>query len=200
MPPASTPTRTALLVERDGQLGDLLAAGLRANGYHATWTGSAAEAERLLRSRPFDLAVVDSQLPEVESARLLRALRIHPAASLLVVAREADGAERCTVDDVVIDRSAHRCWVAGRELTLRLKEFDVLATLLLHCDQLVMRSALMREVWDDNWTGSTKTLDVTVAGLRRHLREAGTRSGARSMPRIATVRGLGYRLESCASA
>jgi DNA-binding response OmpR family regulator len=50
----------------------------------------------------------------------------------------------------------------------------------------------MADVWDENWFGSTKTLDVHVAALRRRIQEGG--SGSR-VPRIATVRGHGYRLE-----
>ena len=51
----------------------------------------------------------------------------------------------------------------------------------------------MADVWDAHWFGSTKTLDVHVAVLRRKLGEAGgTEAG---VPRICTVRGYGYRLE-----
>ena len=52
----------------------------------------------------------------------------------------------------------------------------------------------MDEVWDSNWFGSTKTLDVHVAALRRRLDEAASAAGARPV-RITTLRGHGYRLE-----
>ncbi len=55
------------------------------------------------------------------------------------------------------------------------------------------RNQLMADVWDTNWFGSTKTLDVHVAALRRKL-ESTTAPGA-VVPRIATLRGYGYRLE-----
>ena len=48
----------------------------------------------------------------------------------------------------------------------------------------------MSDVWDEHWSGSTKTLDVHVAALRRKL------VGDGPVPRIATVRGHGYRLET----
>ena len=51
----------------------------------------------------------------------------------------------------------------------------------------------MADVWDENWFGSTKTLDVHVAALRRKLQESAT-PGHR-IPHIVTVRGHGYRLE-----
>jgi DNA-binding response OmpR family regulator len=189
---------TALLVERDRHLGDVLTAALRANGYDATWAASGIEAERLLRSGSYDLAVVDPHLPDLEARRLRRALRHNPAASLLLVAHADEGVERITVADLVLDQSAYRCWLADREIALRAKEFDVLALLARNCGRLVSRGDLIREVWDEHWSRSTKTLDVTMAGVRRSLREAAALSEAARTPRIVTVRGRGYRLESLA--
>jgi DNA-binding response OmpR family regulator len=51
----------------------------------------------------------------------------------------------------------------------------------------------MSDVWDENWFGSTKTLDVHVAALRRKLQES--TESEHCTPRITTVRGHGYRLE-----
>ena len=48
----------------------------------------------------------------------------------------------------------------------------------------------MDEVWDEHWSGATKTLDVHVANLRRKLADAGDR-----WDRISTLRGYGYRFE-----
>lgn len=59
------------------------------------------------------------------------------------------------------------------------------------------RETLMAEVGDENWFGPTKTLDVTMAGPRRRLTQASEASGRRCrLPRIVTLRGHGYRLES----
>jgi DNA-binding response OmpR family regulator len=49
-------------------------------------------------------------------------------------------------------------------------------------------------VWDENWFGSTKTLDVHVASLRRKIGELAAAAGAH-VPAIVTIRGHGYRLE-----
>jgi len=97
-----------------------------------------------------------------------------------------------TVGDLVVDVPRHRVTVAGRELLLRPKEFDLLARLAVEPEVAHSREQLMADVWDENWFGSTKTLDVHVAALRRKIE--GTGSGAR-VPRIVTVRGHGYRLE-----
>jgi len=94
------------------------------------------------------------------------------------------------VGDLTIDRAARRVWVGTQEVDLRAKEFDVLARLADAPGSVVRREELMEDVWDEQWYGSTKTLDVHMAALRRHLgEEAGTDS------RISTIRGVGYRLD-----
>jgi DNA-binding response OmpR family regulator len=52
----------------------------------------------------------------------------------------------------------------------------------------------MADVWDENWFGSTKTLDVHVAALRSKLAEAAG-DEADAMPKIVTLRGHGYRMD-----
>jgi DNA-binding response OmpR family regulator len=86
---------------------------------------------------------------------------------------------------IAVDLGARRAWAADRELALRPKEFDLLALLITQAGRAVTRERIMREVWDTEWTGSTKTLDTHVMTLRQKL---GT--GA-----ITTLRGVGYRLE-----
>jgi len=80
---------------------------------------------------------------------------------------------------------ARRAWKGDDELALRPKEFDVLALLASRAGEAVSREDLMAEVWDINWFGSTKTLDMHVLSLRQKL-------GAEA---ITTLRGVGYRLE-----
>ncbi len=90
-----------------------------------------------------------------------------------------------------IDTGARRVTMDETEVALTAKEFDVLALLLAHRDNVVSREQLMSEVWDENWFGSTKTLDVTIGRLRNKLEEAG------ACDRVVAVRGVGFRLESC---
>ena len=85
--------------------------------------------------------------------------------------------------------AARRVWVGERELTLTTKEFDVLALLDAERGSVVTRETLMASVWDENWFGSTKTLDVTMGRLRAKLEDAG------ADVEVVTVRGVGFRLE-----
>ncbi|MET7388122.1 response regulator transcription factor [Streptomyces sp. NPDC005529] len=105
--------------------------------------------------------------------------------------------EPIRLGDVLLDVPARRCTVSGVEVGLRPKEFELLAVLAQHVGEAVSRETLMADVWDENWFGSTKTLDVTMAGLRRRLAEASSPAGpAPALPLITTLRGHGYRLEA----
>lgn len=102
-----------------------------------------------------------------------------------------------TLGELVIDLAGRRLAVGGTEVVLRAKEFDLLARLVADTGRAVSRETLMADVWDVNWFGSTKTLDMHIAALRRRLAEAAAATGASEvvLPRISTLRGHGYRLD-----
>ena len=104
----------------------------------------------------------------------------------------AGGQPEIAVGELRVDVAGRRVSVAGTEVSLRAKEFDLLARLAQEPGVAVSREALMTDVWDAHWYGSTKTLDVHIAALRRKL-AAGV--PAPRVPRISTLRGHGYRLE-----
>jgi DNA-binding response OmpR family regulator len=99
------------------------------------------------------------------------------------------------IGDLLVDIAARRVTLSGREVAMRAKEFDLLARLAVDPDRAVSRETLMADVWDENWFGSTKTLDVHVAAVRRKLTEAADGTTGR-VPAIVTLRGHGYRLET----
>ena len=76
---------------------------------------------------------------------------------------------RVTIGDLGIDPGARRAGLDGEELELTRKEFDLLAELVRDAGRVVTREDLMSGVWDENWFGSTKTLDVHIGWLRRKL-------------------------------
>ena len=94
--------------------------------------------------------------------------------------------------------AARRVTLAGQEVVMRAKEFDLLARLAAEPNRAVSRETLMADVWDENWFGSTKTLDVHVAAVRRKLAEAADGTPGR-VAAIVTLRGHGYRLETPAA-
>jgi len=95
--------------------------------------------------------------------------------------------EPLRVGGLEIDERARRAVLDGRELELTPKEFDVLATLARDPGAAVSRKRLLEEVWETSWYGSSKTIDVHIAALRRKLGDPGW---------IETVRGVGFRLRA----
>jgi DNA-binding response OmpR family regulator len=95
---------------------------------------------------------------------------------------------RLQIGAVDLDASARTATLDGEPLELTRKEFDLLALLMAQAGTVVSRERLIDEVWDVNWFGSTKTLDVHVSGLRKKLGDDP------SDPRyLHTVRGVGFR-------
>jgi len=87
-----------------------------------------------------------------------------------------------------VELGARRVYLSGGELSLSRKEFDLLVELMSHAGEVVTREDLISRVWDENWFGSTKTLDVHVGWLRGKLGDDA------SAPRwVHTVRGVGFR-------
>jgi DNA-binding response OmpR family regulator len=93
--------------------------------------------------------------------------------------------------DVRVDLDRRLVTRGEQAVDLTVKEFELLRVLVENAGRLVKREALMSEVWDPNWWGSTKTLDVHVSALRKKLGDDP------SSPRyIHTIRGVGFRFAS----
>lgn len=103
--------------------------------------------------------------------------------------RRAGGAEHDVLraGAISVDLSSRRVLADDVEVALTPKEYDLLVALLRRAGAVVGRDALMREVWQTEWFGATKTLDMHISTLRKKLGAAGAQ--------ISTVRGVGFRLE-----
>ncbi|MGZ4384513.1 MAG: winged helix-turn-helix domain-containing protein, partial [Gaiellaceae bacterium] len=91
------------------------------------------------------------------------------------------------VGELVVDPRSRKASIGSRQLSLTVKEFDLLSALAADPGAVVSRRRLFEDVWDTRWFGSSKTIDVHVAALRRKL-------GDHTW--IETVRGVGYRLNA----
>jgi DNA-binding response OmpR family regulator len=170
---------------------------IRANGYTGGVLILTARGGELDRVVGLDVGADDYLAKPFGLAELLartRALlrRATPADEAPAPAAAAAPAQTAVVDPSTlrVDADARRVWVGAEELLLTAKEFDVLALLDSTPGAVFTRERVMDEVWDENWFGSTKTLDTTVGRLRQKLEDSGTSS------HIVTVRGVGFRLES----
>jgi DNA-binding response OmpR family regulator len=89
-----------------------------------------------------------------------------------------------------VNTESRRAYLDGTELELTSKEFDLLALLMSKPDATFTREQIMASVWDENYWGSTRTLDTHISTLRRKI---GDDSDPPSL--IVTVRGVGFRFE-----
>jgi two-component system, OmpR family, response regulator RegX3 len=92
---------------------------------------------------------------------------------------------------VVLDIDRHTVAVGGREISMPLKEFELLEVLMRNAGRVLTRGQLIDRVWGTDYFGDTKTLDVHIKRIRSRIEEHPSDPAM-----LMTVRGLGYRFES----
>ena len=103
---------------------------------------------------------------------------------------EAPDAGVLAVGDLQVDTGKREAALAGRELSLTAKEFDLLALLAQHAGSVVTREQILDSLWGDAFMAVSRSLDVHLTGLRSKLDRPGM---------IVNVRGVGYRIEAVAA-
>jgi two-component system, OmpR family, response regulator RegX3 len=116
-------------------------------------------------------------------ARIRAVLRRGSEPDLVPATVEAGG--------VRMDVERHIVTVAGREVRLPLKEFELLEMFLRNAGRVLTRGQLIDRVWGADYVGDTKTLDVHVKRLRAKIED-----DPANPQHLVTVRGLGYKYEA----
>ena len=148
-----------------------------------------ARGEEMDRVLGLELGADDYVTKPFSAAELVA--RIRAVLRRATTAPQADETTVLEVGDVRVDLDRQLVTRADEAVDLTVKEFELLRVLVERAGRLVRRDAIMSQVWDPNWWGSTKTLDVHVSSLRRKLGDDP------SAPRyIHTVRGVGFRFAS----
>ena len=96
---------------------------------------------------------------------------------------------RLRLGPLVMDMAAHRVTLAGGELTLTPKEYELLKLFLTHIGRAYSRDELLSRIWGYEYYGDTRTVDVHIRHLRAKL------AGTALADAIETVRGVGYRFQ-----
>ena len=147
-----------------------------------------ARGEEMDRIIGLELGADDYVAKPFSAAELIARIR----AVLRRTAAPAPSAESVLeVGEVRMDLDTRTVTKDGQPVDLALKEFELLRMLMENAGKVVRRTDLMDEVWDPNWFGPTKTLDVHISALRKKLDDD------TSSPRyIHTARGVGFRFAS----
>jgi two-component system, OmpR family, response regulator len=96
---------------------------------------------------------------------------------------------RIEIGNVIIDHDSYKVSIGDEEITLPLKEFELLFKLATHPKKTFSREQLIEDIWGFDYEGDERTVDVHIKRLRQRFAEE-------ECPfKIMTVRGLGYRLE-----
>ncbi len=98
--------------------------------------------------------------------------------------------ERLEFGSLIIDLSGHEVFLNGQPLVLKPKEYELLIFLVQHRRQVLSRDFILQRVWEWDFTGGSRTVDVHIRWLREKIEV----DPANPM-RIVTVRGAGYRFE-----
>jgi two-component system response regulator RegX3 len=118
-------------------------------------------------------------------ARMRAVLRRAPANEPTLVQ-----AETVEVGDLRLDPERHEVYLRDQEVTLPLKEFELLELLMANAGRVLTRETLIDRIWGPHYVGDTKTLDVHIKRLRARIEDDPAHPR-----RITTIRGLGYKME-----
>jgi DNA-binding response OmpR family regulator len=208
-----------LFVEDEPSIFEPFSKALIREGFEPVVARTAADALDLARRIEPDLVLLDLTLPDGDGRDVCRELRRSSHVPILMLTARGTETDRIiglelgaddyvlrraqrsaedggppptmSIGELEVDPAARRVRLAGETLELTRKEFDLLAELMRNAGRVVSREDLMAEVWDENWFGSTKTLDVHIGWLRRKLGDDS------ADPRfVHTVRGVGFRFSS----
>lgn len=92
-----------------------------------------------------------------------------------------------TYKSLILNHDSRRVTVAGEDIPLTFKEYELLHMLLVNQGTVLTRDRLMSEVWGTDFEGETRTVDVHIGTLRQKLKSAGEY--------IETVRNVGYKID-----
>ncbi len=114
-------------------------------------------------------------------ARIRAALR---RASYVAPAAE----ETLAIGALSLDQASHRVLRHGQEVELTRKEYDLLRLFMERAGRVIPRNEIIDAVWDTDWIGDTRTLDVHIRRLREKIEDTPSKPQY-----VQTVRGVGYR-------
>jgi DNA-binding response OmpR family regulator len=202
---AAGSTQTILVVEDEQSIASFVSLYLKNAGYNVRAVGTGADALAQAQALEPALIVLDLMLPDIDGIEVCRRLRQRSDIPILMLtARDEDvdkiiglevGADdylrrdeetrQIAHGDLHIDAGRREVKVAGTEIQLAPKEFDLLWELLDHRGVVLTRDQLLERVWGYTFAGDTRTVDVHVRQLRRKLGDASP---------IVTVWGVGYKV------
>lgn len=91
-----------------------------------------------------------------------------------------------SIGDLTLDEQKHEVYVKGEPVNLTFKEFELLCYLMKNRDFVLSRDKILNTIWNYEYEGESRTVDVHIGSLRQKLGSCGDM--------IKTVRGIGYKI------
>ena len=178
-------------VEDDKNIRELTVYALGQGGIEARGCANDAEFRRACAERTPDAVLLDIMLPDADGLEILAGMMemvSRTRALLRRAGREQPHAESQSLaaGELMLWPDRREATVEGRELSLTMREFDLLEFLMRSPGVVFSRETLLQRVWGWDFDGGSRTVDVHVQQIRAKL---GERSDL-----IETVRGVGYRV------
>ena len=120
---------------------------------------------------------------------LLARIRVSLARVQKMGEKQAASGNLVGIGDLSVNKTSMQVTYGGEEISLTVKEFDLLVYLLEHRGEAIARDTLLSEVWDYEYLGDTNVVDVYIRYLRQKIDE---KYGCKL---ISTVRGVGYMIK-----
>lgn len=142
-----------------------------------------AKGETAQKVRGFDLGADDYMVKPFAAAELAARVKA------LLKRYQITASNRIEIGNMVIDRASYKVFIGDQDMTLPLKEFELLFKLATHQQKTFSREQLIEDIWGFQYEGDERTVDVHIKRLRQRFSQV-------DCPFIiTTIRGLGYRLE-----
>ena len=205
-----------LLIEDEDSIRHLISYDLKNAGFDVTGCPDGASAREKGLNESFDIMIIDWMLPEISGIELVRLFRGKGIDSVMMMLTAKDEEEdileafEAGVDDYItkpfsprellarsrrvlemggltMDLGSREVSVNGQPVSLTKKEFELLEYLLRNPQIVLSRDNILNEIWDFDYDGDTRIVDVHIFKLRNKLQGSGVK--------IASLRGIGYKLE-----
>lgn len=145
-----------------------------------------AKAEEMDKVRGLDLGADDYMGKPFGILELLSRIRaLLRRTGRASAAQEAANPSVYQYSDIKVDKDRHEVAAFGEPVQLTKKEFGLLCALMENRGRVLTREQLMSRVWEFEYSGETRTVDIHINTLRKKIGDNGTR--------IQTVRGVGYK-------
>ena len=205
------------IVEDDTNIQEIEAIALKNSGHSVEQFDDAAHFYKKLEEKLPDLAILDLMLPDEDGYEIVKKLRQNPATKKLPVRGLDIGADDyikkpfsiiefitrvkailrrtleqpddkyMTIGDIFLDNERHVVYVDNKGIELTYKEYELLKLLMHNAGIVLTREKIMERVWDTEFEGESRTVDMHIKTLRKKLGD--------SSRHIKTVRNVGYVME-----